>query len=199
MALSREFDGRCFAIEPSPEVFEKIETNGSVRKFLFALAGKPGELELHIGANSVATTLHKASNGKYLATVRVPARTLEAFCRETSIECVDVLKMDIEGEELAVLESCSDAFLQGIGQITVEFHEWLGQGTAADVRRIIARLRALGFFEFNMGRTVYCDVLFVNGRYMSRTDYLVAWLNLWIPRFSRAVIRKLGLFKKKPA
>lgn len=192
-AMTSEFRGHCYAIEPSPEIFEKIEEGEGVHKFMFALAGTPGAIDLHVGTNSVATTLHRAESGQYSTTVRVPARTLEEFCKTSKLDRIDVLKMDIEGEELAVLDSCSDVFLRGIGQITVEFHEWLGQGTVADVRKVIGRLRSLGFYDFNIGRTVYCDVLFVNRRYMSRADFTIAWLNLWIPRLVRAAFRKLRL------
>lgn len=191
-AIAREFGSRCFAIEPSPRIFAGIGDGGGVSKFQFALASVPGEVELHVGANSVATTLHRAKDGEYVASVRVPSRTLEEFCRTEGIGRIDVLKMDIEGEELAVLGSCSDAFLRDIGQVTVEFHEWIGQGTVADVQGIIARMRRLGFYDVNLGRTVYCDVLFINRRCLSRFEFGLAWMNLWIPRFAAAVARRLS-------
>jgi FkbM family methyltransferase len=191
-ALASEFNAVCFAIEPSPAICEKIPAIGGIRKFQCALAGTPREIELHLGRNPVATTMHRVESGEYGDTVRVPARTLEEFCRTSGTGRIDVLKMDIEGEELAVFESCSDAFLAGIDQVTVEFHEWIGQGTADDVRRVIRRMRGLGFYEFNMGRTVYCDVLFINGRRMSRASYLVSWLSLWVPRFFRGIWRRVA-------
>jgi FkbM family methyltransferase len=192
LALASEFHASCFAIEPSPAIYEMIPTMAGIRKFQCALAGVPREIELHLGRNPVATTMHRVESGEYKETLRVPARTLEEFCSATHIGKIDVLKMDIEGEELAVFQSCSDAFLAAIDQVTVEFHEWIGQGTANDVRWVIRRMRGLGFYEFNMGRTVYCDVLFINERRMSRVSFIACWLNLWVPRLFQGIGRRIG-------
>jgi FkbM family methyltransferase len=190
IAMAEEFHGRCFAIEPSPQVFEQIPAGTYLNKYRVALAGASGEVDLHIGGNSEATSMHKAICETYLTTIRTPAFTLEEFCRSVKINRIDLLKMDIEGEELAVLNSCSEDFLKQIGQITVEFHEWMGQGSAADVRRIIKRLRKLGFWAFNVGRTTYFDVLFVNRRNMSPTSFTISWMNLWTPRVIGSFFRR---------
>jgi FkbM family methyltransferase len=192
-AMAREFGCRCIAIEPSPRVFEQIPAGERLRRFNLAIAGSAGEVELHIGAESHATSMHRVHVVDYLESIRVPARTLEDFCTTANIGHIDLLKMDIEGEELGVFRSCSDDFLRGIGQITVEFHEWAGVGTKADVRQVIGRLQRLGFFTFSFARTEYLDVLFVNGRDLSRLGYAIAWANLWVPRFFRSLLRRAGL------
>jgi FkbM family methyltransferase len=192
-AMARDFGSRCIAIEPSPKIFEKIPAGDRLRKFNLAIAGSAGEVELHIGAESHATSMHKIHVVDYMESIRVPAQTLQEFCRNSKIDHIDLLKMDIEGEELGVFRSCSDDFLRSIGQITVEFHEWAGVGTKADVRRVIGRLQRLGFFTFSFARTEYLDVLFVNGRYLSRLGYAIAWTNLWVPRFFRSLLRRARL------
>jgi FkbM family methyltransferase len=190
--LEKEFRCRCFAIEPSPQVFERIPTSNSLRKYCLAVAGVPGEVELHIGANPEATTIHKSSSESYVSSISTSALTLQGFCDSAGIEHIDILKMDIEGEELAVLDSCTDDFLRDISQITVEFHEWMGQGTVPEVKAIVKRLNRLGFWSFNVGRTIFVDVLFVNRRHMSRTEYMFAWVHLWLPRFFQSLFRRLS-------
>ncbi len=199
VSMATEYHCQCFAIEPSPETFEKIPADNRLRKYCLAIAGSPGEVDLHIGEGSESTTLHRAGGERFLATIRMPARALDEFCRSTGIDRIDVLKMDIEGEELAVLNSCGDDFLRSVGQVTVEFHEWNGQGTVADVRGIIRRMRSLGFWAFNIGRTTYCDVLFVNRRYMSRASFAATWMSHWTPRVIQSLLRRLGVRRRNSA
>src|SRR5262249_10347793 len=107
-------------------------------------------------------------------------------------------KLDIEGAELAVFDSCGDEFLRSVGQITVEFHEWAGVGTVADVRRIVRRLERLGFFVFSFGRNVYLDVLFINRRCASKTEFALTWGAVWAPRAVRSLARRLGIRRATP-
>jgi FkbM family methyltransferase len=53
--------------------------------------------------------------------VQVEGRHLAAILREFGISQIEVLKMDIEGAELEVLDSPNDEFFGGIGQLTIEF------------------------------------------------------------------------------
>jgi FkbM family methyltransferase len=192
IAMADTFHCQCLAIEPSRAVFERIPSDESVRKFCFALAGSAGVVDLHVGVNSVSTAMHRTQSTAYSATIRASAQTLDEFRDSMKLDHIDLLKMDIEGEELAVLDSCSADSLRSIGQITVEFHEWIGLGTPADVRRVIRRMQGLGFYAFNMSRTNYSDVLFVNGRYMSPARFAVAWVANWVPRLFRSLLRRLG-------
>jgi FkbM family methyltransferase len=190
--MARDYRCSCFAIEPSPEVFEQIPSGDGVRKYNLAIAGTAGVVALNISSNSEATSMHRVNNATYSnVAIQVPAQTLEEFCRLEQISRIDLLKIDIEGEELAVLASCSDAFLKAIDQVSVEFHEWVGVGSEADVRRVIERFKRLGFFAFSFSRTQYLDVLFINDRKVSYQTYVSAWLRIWVPRFFRSIVRKV--------
>jgi hypothetical protein len=84
-----------------------------------------------------------------------------------------VLKMDIEGAELEVLDSLNDEFFAEIGQLTIEFHDFLGYATTEDVVSRVDRIVSLGFWELYWSRRRNTgDVLLVNRRRMGRLRYL---------------------------
>ena len=83
------------------------------------------------------------------------------------LEKVDVLKLDIEGAELDVLESIPDSLLRKIDQITVEFHDFIpGYATLNRIEQTRGRLEASGFLCCVVSLRTFGDVLFVDrGRF----------------------------------
>ncbi len=101
---------RILAIEPQPEVFQRLTFNiaqnpfGSVKAVACALADKPGELTLFLdpanrGESSVR--ILRSSTG---STVRVPATTLLALVEGEGYDRLDAIKLDVEGAEDLILE-----------------------------------------------------------------------------------------------
>ena len=106
-------------------------------------------------------------------THRNTCRTLAALLTEADeTGDIEVLKLDIEGAELAVIDSLSDDLICRIGQITVEFHDFLGYYSTDEVVARVDRMVALGFRELfwsevrNTG-----DVLLVNKRHLGALRY----------------------------
>jgi hypothetical protein len=95
--------------------------------------------------------------------VTVDALPLSAIMARHGLSHVDLLKMDIEGAEVAVLETCPADVLQRINQITVEFHcaPVFGFGQRDRVEAIMRRLKSLGFSQYTFIGD-YTDVLFVS-------------------------------------
>ncbi len=71
--------------------------------------------------------------------------TLETLCEENNIEFIDILKIDIEGAEYDVLENLPDSFFSKIGQITVEFHDFVDPKLKPKTQEIINKMVSLGF------------------------------------------------------
>src|SRR5439155_24618010 len=94
--------------------------------------------------------------------IDVPAKTLEQVAADLGLSAIDVLKLDIEGSEVEVLDACSDEFLGRVGQIALELHDFTGQVSPADVARVLGRLERLGFLIIKMARTSYIDTLAIN-------------------------------------
>lgn len=91
--------------------------------------------------------------------------TLETLCKENDIDFIDILKIDVEGAEYAILENISDSILSKIGQITVEFHDFIDPALKPRTEKIIQRMESLGFNRISkpikwMHDSDHYDVLF---------------------------------------
>ena len=192
-AMASRFQCEVYAVEASPRVFAQMPTGDFVKKFNFAICGSSGTVALNISSNHEVTSLKRLHNWEYIDTIRVEGLSLDEFLKTESIPQIDLLKVDIEGAEIEVFNSCSDAFLRSIDQITVEFHEWLGGSSKTEVTDVVSRLQTLGFFVFKLSRANFSDVLFVHRRHMSFIDYASTILGIWAPRIVRYALRRLSI------
>ena len=191
-ATASRFRCGVYAVEASPRVFAKMPAGDFVKKFNFAICGRSGAATLNISSNHEVTSLKRLDNWEYIDTVKVEGLSLDEFLKTASIPQIDLLKVDIEGAEIEVFNSCSDAFLRSIDQITVEFHEWVGGSSKTEVKDVVSRLQALGFFVFKLSRANFSDVLFVHRRHMSFIDYASTIVGIWAPRIFRYARRRLS-------
>lgn len=98
---------RVYAFEPNPDSILKIPD--SVRKFPFALGNKEEELVLTIPDNGLNDNRH-GSIVRHLSGIRqysVSVKTLDGF----AFKEVDLIKIDVEGMELQVLEGSTQTIL----------------------------------------------------------------------------------------
>ena len=117
-------EARIVAVEPDPATFAKLARNiggdPAVTLVHAAVGRESGEVALsrapgYSVASSVAVRPPDAAE-----TVRVPAVTLDEVCAEAAIERIDLLKLDVEGAELDVVEGCQA--LDAVGTIVGEAH-----------------------------------------------------------------------------
>ena len=74
---------------------------------------------------------------------------------------VDVLKMDIEGSEYAVIEQIlRDGLSVRIGVILIEFHHWMSAFSRNDTRKAMANLAVAGFLPAWVSETGH-ELLFI--------------------------------------
>lgn len=187
---SGHFKCKVYAVEASPRTFDQIASSNLIQKFNLAVCAVSGPVILNVSSNAEATSLKHLNIAAYTEIITVQGMRLMEFLESKSIQRVNLLKMDIEGAEIEVLDSCTDVFLESLDQITIEFHEWAGVYSQNEVKRIIRRLRSLGFYAFKQTRD-YSDVLFVHSRHLSKTAHAFTFLNIWIPRLCRHLRRKL--------
>lgn len=91
--------------------------------------------------------------------------TLEEIIEENNIEYIDILKIDIEGSEYDVLPNIDESTLSKIGQITVEFHDFIDNDLKNFTDEIIKRMGFFGFSKISkpikyMNNSNNYDVLF---------------------------------------
>ena len=80
---------------------------------------------------------------------------------------IDLVKLDVEGAEVAALRSASASDLANCGQLTVEFHDKRPPFTRGDVAKVCSRMRSEGYGIVHANWPKFDDVVFVNLRCMS--------------------------------
>lgn len=135
-------------IEPSPNAADKVQENiqlslfeDRIKFFPVALSGKSGTVSFlltsdeasnsHI-VNDVMRTQNKDLH------VQVPAYDLEHIMKEVGWETVDVVKMDCEGCEYAILAQTPETILRKVRVWIMEFHY---KGSTP----LVERFKALGY------------------------------------------------------
>jgi FkbM family methyltransferase len=111
-ALKNFPEATIYAFEPHEATFAVLSASAPsarVHAFNLALSDREGEADFFdYGAlatsNSLVGDAQYAARTKHEVTVRkVDCETLDAICRRCEIEHIDVLKVDTEGHDLAVL------------------------------------------------------------------------------------------------
>jgi len=149
--------------------------------------------------------------------IEVAGRSLDSLIAETGAPRIDLVKMDIEGAEVMVLQSVSSQTLARIGQMSVEFHSdpIFGFPIARATEDVIRSLERQGFLCLDFTHTRRVDLLCINlaihsipwherWRWSLRTTppswLLGAWRALpvsWQNRLRRSVNRASG-FSRAP-
>ena len=110
-AASAGAQARILAIEPQPEIFERLVYNirqnpfASIKAIDCAVADVDGEITLFIDAqNRGETSMRIINTDSVGAHIRVPAKSLCNIVAEEGFERVDAMKLDVEGAEDLILE-----------------------------------------------------------------------------------------------
>jgi FkbM family methyltransferase len=148
------FGCRCIAVEANPTLIPQVKAVAGVEVVWGAISGEDGELELHLSNNPEASTvLGDRCTVPSGERVKVPALRLERLLREKGVTRVDLLKVDIEGAEIAMFRSLGDVELGRIQQISLEFHDFCGLVKSPEVHEVCDRLEGLGFEGMRFGRS----------------------------------------------
>jgi FkbM family methyltransferase len=130
---------QLYAFEPSgrasSQLRQRIQDKGNVQVIQKALSDKEGTAELFFpDEGSALASLHQRDlshiNKMFGKKETVPITTLDHFCKENNVEYVHLLKIDVEGHELAVLKGAKNM----IGRDAVEVIQFEFGGTSLDSR-----------------------------------------------------------------
>lgn len=139
--LCRFAGSRVHVFEPSPDNFRFLKLNLGGRDDVVvnraAVGKETGRVTLHVAEHGAMHSVRDASAGE--ATVSVDCLNLAEYMRDRSISKVDLLKLDVEGSEMDVVEGLGDR-IDDIGVIVGELHE-----TVVDETRFYGYLRERGF------------------------------------------------------
>ncbi len=102
---------RILAIEPQPEIFERLVYNirqnpfATIKAIACAVADRDGEITLFIDAENRGESSMRIINSDAIGEhVKVPAKALISIVAEEGFERIDAMKLDVEGAEDLILE-----------------------------------------------------------------------------------------------
>ena len=125
---------RIYCFEPFPGNYSKLAASFSgdshIQCYEMAISDRTGNMCLQVSQGSESHSLYEPSSdyierfpqAKTVARIEVETITLHDFCQQHGIEKIDILKMDVEGAELAVLRGAATLLNRGaISLIYTEF------------------------------------------------------------------------------
>lgn len=116
---------KIFSVEPEPVAYKKLCTtfmaDNRHQAFNFALSNEPGTGLLQISEFPTMHSLENSTIKNVVGNVEIQKRTYDTMMKDLQIDHVSMLKVDIEGHELAMFEGAQDSLTNGrIDTIYVE-------------------------------------------------------------------------------
>lgn len=116
-------DASIHCFEPYPSIFAKLQTRFEHDSRVFAhcsaLADVVGTAELYVSKadvyNSLLKPIHDRTAGfdPVPATISVPTSTFDEYCKQAGISDVHILKLDVQGSEIKVLNGAQKMLASG--------------------------------------------------------------------------------------
>lgn len=162
-AAKRLSAGRVIAFEPNPKVFAMLEHNLALNGFRntklerMGLGHEAGEVTL-FGSDSRdvdgsfnlgLSTLHERQ-GVSTSVASVHVDTLDGYCAREGLKRIDVLKIDVEGSELAVLRGAVQTLKQLRPRIIIEVNETTSRAGGYGASQIVELISGLGYTIYNI-------------------------------------------------
>jgi len=158
LAARAQRNGKVYAFEPHPEIFEELSENvklwrgnpniAEVVPLQVALSGITGSGELQISTefehNRGTSSLVADSENSTTKTYSVPLVRLDSVC--SSEERLGVVKLDVEGHELAVLTGASGLLETG------RIRDLIFEDYGAPLTPVMRLLASHGYTLFSVGR-----------------------------------------------
>lgn len=151
LAVNRVTGSKVFCFDPTIDgaIFENkgADVDG-IGFYPWAVAGVDGELALYDRLNSngessgMFTLARSSADG--VKVITAPAFTVKTIMKKLGHAEVDLIKFDVEGAEFAALEAMLDSEVRP-RQLLIEFHHRFKDFSVTQVRRVVKRLRALGY------------------------------------------------------
>ncbi|WP_118915601.1 FkbM family methyltransferase [Mycobacterium shigaense] len=144
------------AFEPRPAQARKLATmfgavGAAVRIEPVALSDKPGVTAMRVvesepGRSTIDTgnALSDVSGGD-VQTIDVPVKRLD----DLGLDDIGLIKIDVEGHELAVLHGAVDTIARNRPAILVEAEERHHPGAVGELARLLAELGYAGYFDLD--------------------------------------------------
>ena len=151
---------RAVSVEMNPMTYLRLKLNlatnlgSSCVAINAAVCGLPdnSELQLKPSRGSTSGSIYTDGADSAMDYDSVRTTTLEALCAQYfNDEVIDICKIDIEGAEYELFDSCPDEVLRKIRYLIVEFHD------AVKTPAAVKRMMRLGFDEIQIAERDNAD------------------------------------------
>jgi FkbM family methyltransferase len=142
-------EAKVIAVEPDRDNFELLLRNTSgfanVECVNAAIMAEPGPATVTRGAENWLHTVAPGGDEPNVAGV-----TVGELIARSGLAAVDILKLDIEGTERDLFEAGAPGWLNAVGTLLVELHDWARPGCS----RYLYRATADFEYEWRVGEIV---------------------------------------------
>lgn len=154
--------GQVHAFEPDPRsahrLSEAITSSGirNVHLHTCAVGDRAGEMQMRLPDYPPMSSLQPAagppteSGDAEAEMITVPVCTLDEHCRATGVQQVDLLKIDVEGAEMLVLQGASALITACRPEMLIELHPAQSRSFGHPVEKVVDHLHALGYRLFHI-------------------------------------------------
>ena len=124
-------DARIFSFEPVSTTYVELVSatehrRSTIQPICLALSDTMGRMQIFLSNNSQLASLEQATIPAGFRTGRteeVELQTVDHWCQENQLESIDILKIDAEGHDFAVLRGAEMLFSrQAIKGVLIELH-----------------------------------------------------------------------------
>ena len=181
--IFKNYQARCYAIEPNQDLFNEI-TDKNIYKFKYAVTKKNSPVKFYINDNHEASSVIEnfySCSGKRVDIVE--GITWDSLIEKLELkhETVSIVKVDIEGSELDLIESFTLDNVSLIDQLTIEFHDWLDFSLHERTINAINKLKSFGFtiVSNSPNHSWPVEMLFLNKKRMHFNRFQKVVLNIY--------------------
>ena len=143
-------DARIIAVEPEGSNFAMLALNVALYPNILPVRAALWNRDGKIGVNTPGSIENPLSKVGFVVRedqgVPVRAMTMRTLMREMGLRSIDILKIDIEGAEKEVFETCD--WMDAVNCLMIELHDHLKPGSSAAVDAVTE-----GFWASKRGET----------------------------------------------
>jgi len=146
-------NGKVYAFEPEPENYNLLLTNiqinsyGNIETRAEAVSNTCGSIKLFLSElDNGSHSINEAGARGVAATLSVKTTTLDAFLEGEGWPAVNLLKIDVEGAELMVLEGMKHFGQKSDGiKLVIEYCPFLIKAAGAQPLDLLQKIISMGF------------------------------------------------------
>jgi FkbM family methyltransferase len=156
LAAIARFRCHIYAFDPTPRSIQWVRRQSTPPEFHFfefGIGAKPGEMLFHPPKIDTHSSYTVSDGGKWNGeAVKAQVLDLSSIMQRLAHTRIDILKMDVEGAEYAVIEALAHQNSLP-GQLMVEFHHGIYGYTAKDTKRALNTLWRNGYYPYYVSHT----------------------------------------------